>query len=106
MVEQAAKDKTILISLLKKIDTQELSEQILIKLLSLSPNILIDVKIELIQLCNSNSPIIREIMIDNLSNSDWLDKQKAIDIVENALKDDDIPIRNQAVMSLRNLKNI
>ena len=106
LVQKAANNKTLLIFLLEKIYTDESLSKVLIKLLKLSSSILTTAKTELIKLYNSNSVIVREIMIRDLQNSQWLDKQKAISLLEDALLDNDISIRNQAVVGLRSIKNI
>lgn len=113
LVEMTANNQELLISLLEKIYMGEhLSEidkyksGILTKLLTLPSSILVAVKAELIKLCSSNSAIVKEIMFENLSNSQWLDKQEAICLLKNALTDDDISIRNQAVTTLRSIKNV
>ena len=106
LVQKAANNKTLLISLLEKIYLDESLAKVLIKLLTLSPPILTTVETELMKLYNSDSVIVREIIVKYLQNSECLDKQEAISLLENALIDEDIPIRNQAVVSLRSIKNI
>ncbi len=106
LVQKAANNKTLLISLLEKIYIDESLANVLTKLLTLPSSILKTFKTELIKLYHSDSVIIREIIITDLQNSEWLDKQQAISLLENALVEDDIPIRNQAVITLRSIKNI
>jgi NACHT domain len=105
LVKMAMTNNTHFDELLSLVNNGDLSSQLLAELLKADDSILKPAKEKLLQLHASINPGVRQVFVDALTNTKWLENHEAIKLAQQSIQDDDSFVRDQAVETLRKLIN-
>jgi len=101
LVDVASNSPRMLEDLLERVSREELSIQVLDQVLSLPSARLCAVKVALISLLDTPSAIVRERVLRAIAELGWIERDEAIALAEEALRDNALIVRDQAVRTIR-----
>jgi len=96
-------NQATLVTVIGEIKAGGLPASLLDAVLSLPHHCLTTVRIELLTLIVAPSPAVRERMVEALMTASWLDRETAMALAKRALDDQDLAVRDFAVVALRTL---